>query len=43
MQNSAKAGVAMRHGKRELARSSRVTALGVLGICLEEYVDLITS
>jgi hypothetical protein len=36
MQNSAKAGEAMRHCKREAARSSRVTALGVLGICEKE-------
>jgi hypothetical protein len=36
MQNSAKAGEAMRHCKRAAARSSRVIALGVLGICDRE-------
>jgi hypothetical protein len=43
MQNSANAGEAMRHCKRAAARSSRVIALGVLGICDRKYVNLIIS
>jgi hypothetical protein len=36
MQNSVKSGEAIRQGKRAVARSSRVMAFGVSGICCRE-------